>query len=96
MSILVKPIITEKANELTEKLNRYTFVVNMNANKIEIKEAVEATYGVSVEKVRTLIYPVKRTTKYTKKGVVASKTSAYKKAVIELAEGDVIDFYANI
>ena len=96
MSILIKPIITEKANELTEKLNRYSFVVNLKANKIEIKEAVEATYGVSVEKVRTLVYPVKRSTKYTKKGVVESKISAYKKAVIELAEGDAIDFYANI
>ena len=96
MSILIKPIITEKATKDSELLNRYAFVVNLKANKIEIKEAVQATYGVSVEKVRTMIYPVKRSTKYTKKGVVESKVSAYKKAIVELAEGENIDFYSNI
>ncbi|WP_010137085.1 50S ribosomal protein L23 [Ochrovirga pacifica] len=96
MSILVKPIITEKATKDSELLNRYTFVVDKRANKIEIKEAVEAAYGVSVEKVRTMIYPVKRSTKYTKKGVVESKISAYKKAIVEVAEGENIDFYSNI
>ncbi|MGY5352523.1 50S ribosomal protein L23 [Wenyingzhuangia sp. IMCC45533] len=96
MSILIKPIITEKATKDSELLNRYTFVVNMKANKIEIKEAIEATYGVSVEKVRTMVYPVKRSTKFTKKGVVESKISAYKKAIVEVAEGENIDFYNNI
>lgn len=96
MSILVKPIITEKATKDSELLNRYTFVVDKRANKIEIKKAVEAAYGVSVEKVRTMIYPVKRSTKYTKKGMVASQISAYKKAIVEVAEGENIDFYSNI
>lgn len=96
MSILIKPIITEKATKDSEVFNRYSFVVNMKANKIEIKEAVEATYGVSVEKVRTMIYPVQRSTKYTKKGIVQSKVSAYKKAIIEVAEGENIDLYSNI
>ena len=96
MSILIKPIITEKATNDSEVLNRYAFVVNANANKIEIKEAVEATYGVSVEKVRTMIYPVKRSTKYTKKGVVQSTVSGYKKAIVDVAEGENIDFYSNI
>lgn len=96
MSILVKPIITEKATKDSELLNRYTFVVDKRANKIEIKEAVEAAYGVSVEKVRTMIYPVKRSTKYTKKGMVESMVSAYKKAIVEVAEGENIDFYSNI
>lgn len=96
MSILVKPIITEKATKDSELLNRYTFVVDKKANKIEIKKAVEAAYGVSVEKVRTMIYPVKRSTKYTKKGMVSSTISAYKKAIVEVAEGENIDFYSNI
>ncbi|NNC71147.1 MAG: 50S ribosomal protein L23 [Flavobacteriaceae bacterium] len=96
MSILIKPIITEKATDASELYNRYGFVVQMNANKIEIKEAVEKAYGVSVNKVRTMNYPVKRNTKYTKKGLVTGMKGAYKKAVVELAEGDNIDFYSNI
>lgn len=96
MRILVKPIITEKATKDSEKNNRFTFAVDLRANKIEIKNAVEAAYGVSVQKVRTLVYPVKRSTKYTKKGVVSSKISAYKKAIVQLAEGESIDFYNNI
>ncbi len=96
MSILIKPIITEKATDASELFNRYGFVVDMNANKIEIKEAVERAYGVSVNKVRTMNYPVKRTTKYTKKGLVTGMKGAYKKAIVELAEGDNIDFYSNI
>ena len=96
MSILIKPIITEKANDLSELQNRFTFQVDKRANKIEIKNAIESTYGVSVSKVRTLNYPVKRNTKFTKKGVVTGKIGAYKKAIIDLAEGDSIDFYSNI
>lgn len=96
MSILIKPIITEKATDHSELYNRYGFVVAMNANKIEIKEAIEQAYGVSVNKVRTMNYPVSRKTKYTKKGLVTGKTGAYKKAIVELAEGDNIDFYSNI
>ncbi|WP_075342602.1 50S ribosomal protein L23 [Tenacibaculum agarivorans] len=95
MSILIKPIITEKATVDSEKFNRYTFVVNKNANKIQIKDAVEAAYGVTVEKVRTLNHPALRKTKYTKKGLVTGLTSGYKKAVVQLAEGE-IDFYNNL
>ena len=68
MNILIKPIITEKATDHSELFNRYGFVVDMRANKIEIKEAIEQAYGVSVNKVRTMNYPVQRSTKYTKKG----------------------------
>ncbi len=95
MSILIKPIITEKATGDSEKFNRYTFVVNKNANKIQIKDAVEAAYGVTVEKVRTLNHPALRKTKFTKKGLVSGLTSGYKKAVVQLAEGE-IDFYNNL
>ncbi|HBI41072.1 MAG TPA: 50S ribosomal protein L23 [Tenacibaculum sp.] len=96
MSILIKPIITEKATKDSEIFNRYAFVVNKQANKLEIKGAVESTYGVAVKSVRTLIQPAERKTKYTKKGLVTGLTSGYKKAIVQLADGEVIDFYNNI
>jgi large subunit ribosomal protein L23 len=96
MSILIKPVITEKATDLSELKNCFTFVVKKTANKIEVKEAVERAYGVSVKAVRTMNYPVKRKTKFTKKGVVSGKIGAYKKAIVQLAEGETIDFYSNI
>ena len=96
MSILIKPIITEKATTDAEVNNRYGFVVNPQANKVEIKKAVESAYGVSVEKVRTMNVRPDRRVRYTKTGVQTGKTTAYKKAVVQVAEGDTIDFYANI
>ena len=98
MSVLIKPIITEKMTADSELFNRYGFFVSPAANKLEIKEAVEATYGVSVEKVRTMNYGPKRSrsTRYTKTGIQHGKTNAIKKAVIQVAEGDIIDFYNNI
>ncbi len=96
MSILIKPIITEKATNDSEMNNRFAFVVNKKANKIEIKDAVESAYGVSVEKVRTMNVRPDRRTRYTKTGIVTGKTNAYKKAIVQLAEGETIDLYANL
>lgn len=96
MNILIKPIITEKATTNSELYNRYTFVVAKKANKLEIKNAVEKTYGVTVESVKTMNYPVQRNTKYTKSGIVQAMKGAYKKAVVQVAEGNNIDFYSNI
>ena len=96
MSILIKPIITEKATNDSELFNRYAFVVDKKANKIEIKKAIEEAYGVSIESVRTMNYPVARNTKFTKSGVVQAKIGGYKKAIVQLAEGESIDFYSNI
>ncbi|MDB9980183.1 MAG: 50S ribosomal protein L23 [Flavobacteriales bacterium] len=96
MSILIKPIITEKATKDAEENNIFGFVVNPKANKVEIKKAVEAAYGVSVEKVRTMNVRPNRKTRQTKTGVQTGKTNAYKKAVVQIAEGDTIDFYNNI
>jgi len=96
MNILIKPIITEKATNDSELFNRYAFVVAKKANKIEIKNAVEKAYGVSIENVRTMNYPVQRNTKYTKSGIVQAMKGAYKKAIVQLAEGESIDFYSNI
>lgn len=96
MSILIKPIITEKATTDSEMLNRYSFVVNKSANKVEIKKAVEASYGVSVDKVRTINVRPDRKTRYTKTGMITGKTAAYKKAIVQVAEGEVIDLYSNL
>lgn len=96
MSTIIKPIITEKMTKDGEKFNRFGFVVEKKANKVEIKKAVEAAYGVSVLSVNTMVCRVNRSTKYTKSGMITGKTSAYKKAVVTLAEGDTIDFYSNI
>ncbi|MCZ6594976.1 MAG: 50S ribosomal protein L23 [Bacteroidetes bacterium] len=96
MNILIKPIITEKATADAEVNNRYGFVVNTKANKIEIKKAVEAAYGVSVTAVRTMNVRPDRRTRQTKSGIQTGKTNAYKKAIVQVAEGDTIDFYANI
>lgn len=96
MSILIKPVVTEKATADSELNNRYTFLVNVKANKVEIKKAIEATYGVSVEKVRTMNYGPNRKTRYTKTGIQHGKTNATKKAIVDVAEGDIIDFYSNI
>ena len=96
MSILIKPIITEKATNDSELFNRYAFVVNKKAYKLEIKNAVEKAYGVTIENVRTMNYPVQRNTKYTKSGIVQAMKGGYKKAIVQLAEGESIDFYSNI
>ena len=96
MSTLKKPVITEKMTALTEELNRYGFVVDHNANKLQIKTAIEDMYGVAVDKVNTMNYKGKHKTRYTKTGWVEGRTNKFKKAIVSLAEGDVIDFYSNI
>jgi|TARA_B110000503_G_scaffold111071_1_gene166210 large subunit ribosomal protein L23 len=96
MSTLKKPVITEKMTSLTEELNRYGFVVDHNANKLQIKSAIEEMYGVSVDRVNTMNYKGKHKTRYTKTGWVEGRTNKFKKAIVTLAEGDAIDFYSNI
>ena len=96
MSILIKPIITEKATLGGERFNKYTFLVDPKANKVEIKKAVEAAYGVTVDNVRTQNYGPERKMRFTKTGVQKGKTNATKKAIVQVAEGDAIDFYSNL
>ena len=96
MGIIVKPIVTEKMTKLGEKLNRFGFKVQKDANKIEIKQAVEALYNVTVTEVNTLIVAPKKKSRFTKSGVIKGKTSAYKKAIVTVKEGEQIDFYSNI
>ena len=95
MSILIKPIITEKVSALNEK-GKYGFVVKKKANKVEIKNAIEKMYGVTVEAVNTMIYPGKEKTRYTKSKIISGRTGQYKKAIVTVAQGEVIDFYSGI
>ncbi len=94
--IILKPVITEKMTDLGEKLNRYGFIVLKDANKIEIKNAIEHLYGVEVVAINTMNYSGKTKSRFTKAGFISGKTGAYKKAIVTLAEGETIDFYSNI
>jgi large subunit ribosomal protein L23 len=94
--VLVKPILTEKANSQQEKLRRYAFKVNRKANKLEIKKAVEDFYGVNVVDVNTSVVPGKNKTRFTKAGYVQGRKPAFKKALVTVAEGETIDLYAAI
>jgi large subunit ribosomal protein L23 len=96
MGIIIKPIVTEKMTHLGDKLNRYGFRVQKGANKIEIKQAVEAMYDVTVNEVNTLIVAPKKKSRFTKGGVISGSSQAYKKAIVTVKEGDKIDFYSNI
>jgi large subunit ribosomal protein L23 len=96
MDILVKPLVTEKMNDQAERYNRYGFIVVKTATKPEIKKAIEGLYNVSVNSVNTMVYGGKVKSRYTKSGVITGKTTAFKKAIVTLAEGNSIDFYSNI
>ena len=96
MNILLKPIVTEKMTSQGDKFNRYGFLVDKNANKLQIKKAVEELYSVTVDSVNTMRYGGKVKTRNTKSGLLVGKTAATKKAVVTLAEGNKIDFYSNI
>ncbi len=94
--VLIKPILTEKANGQQEKLRRFAFKVARKANKLEIKKAVQDFYGVNVIDVNTSVVPGKAKSRFTKKGVVNGRKQAYKKAMVTVAEGESIDLYSNI
>ena len=96
MGIIFKPIVTEKMTDQGEKLNRYGFIVDRKANKLQIKAAVEQMYNVTVEDVNTVNYNGKRRSRYTKAGLLRGRSNHFKKAYVTLAGDDKIDFYANI
>ncbi len=95
-TVLIKPIISEKAERLSEEFNQYTFVVDKKANKIEIKKAIEELYNVNVEKVQTMVMPGKEKSRGTRTGVIKGRIPSYKKAIVKLAFGEEIDFYGDI
>ncbi|MBO5026184.1 MAG: 50S ribosomal protein L23 [Bacteroidaceae bacterium] len=97
MGYIIKPLITEKMTAITEKQNnKFGFIVNPKANKIEIKKEIEAKYNVNVVSVNTMNYAGKTKSRYTKAGVIKGRTNAFKKAIVTLREGETIDFYSNI
>lgn len=96
MAFIIKPLVTEKANGISEKLNKFSFIVRPEANKLQIKAEVEALYNVVVEDVNTIRYAGKNKARYTRGGLVKGRTNAFKKAVVTLKEGETIDFYSNI
>jgi len=94
--VLIKPLLSEKANKLSEKMNRYTFLVDRKANKLEIKRAVEQFYGVQVKDVNTAVIPSKLKARFTKSGFLVGRKPAKKKAMVTVAQGETIDMYGNI
>jgi large subunit ribosomal protein L23 len=94
--VLIKPIVTEKSNKLTDVRRTYAFRVDRKANKLEIKKAIEEFYGVNVTDVNTVVVPGKTKTKFTKAGFISGRKPAFKKAYVTVAEGETIDLYANV
>lgn len=97
MAFIIKPLVTEKMTKITEKKeNRFGFIVRPEANKLQIKKEVEDTYNVTVVDVNTIRYAGKRSSRYTKAGLVRGQKNAFKKAIVTLKDGETIDFYSNI
>ncbi|MCD6658946.1 MAG: 50S ribosomal protein L23 [Lentimicrobium sp.] len=96
MGIIIKPVVTEKMTALGEKLQRYGFIVRKDANKLQIKKAVEEIYSVEVTEVNTMNYSGKNKSRFTKTGMVKGRANSFKKAIVTLAAGETIDFYSNI
>ena len=96
MEISIKPILTEKATRLTEKLNVYTFAVSPDATKGQIKKTLQDLYGVKVVRVNTAVMRANNKSRWTKSGLLRGKTAAWKKAIVSVAEGQTIDFFSNI
>jgi len=93
--ILVKPLVTEKTDNLTENLSQYVFVVSKKANKVEIGKAINKMYGVKVARVNTMIMPAKAKSRSTRSGILKGSVSGYKKAIVTLADGEEIDFFGE-
>ncbi len=96
MGYIIKPLVTEKMTAITEKQNKFGFIVRPEANKLEIKKEIEALYNVTVVSVNTSNYAGKSKNRYTRAGLIKGRTNAFKKAVVTLKEGETIDFYSNI
>ncbi len=96
MAFIIKPLISEKMNGQSEKLNKFGFIVKPEANKLQIKAEVEARYGVTVTDVNTMVYAGKSKSRYTRAGLLRGRTNAFKKAIVTVKAGETIDFYSNI
>lgn len=96
MAYIIKPLLTEQMNAYSEKENKFGFLVRPEANKLQIKSEVEATYGVTVVAVNTMNYAGKNKSRYTKAGLLRGRANAFKKAIVTVKEGEQIDFFGNI
>lgn len=96
MSVIKRPLITEKFSALGESLNQYGFIVDRKATKEQIKAEIELVFDVKVDRVNTMIYQGKEKTRYTKRNIISGRTPGFKKAIVTLKEGSQIDFYSNI
>ena len=96
MEITIRPVLTERATKLTEKNNVYTFAVSPDANKVQIKNLIEELYGVKVVRVNTAVMRAKNKSRWTKSGLLRGKTEKWKKAFVNVADGQTIDFFSNI
>ncbi|PLW94246.1 MAG: 50S ribosomal protein L23 [Marinilabiliales bacterium] len=96
MEVLIRPLITEKMTDKAEALNQYGFVVDKRANKHQIKSAIEELYDVTVTDVNTMVYLGKRKFRGTRRGWISGRTKSFKKAIVTLKDGDIIDFYSNV
>ena len=96
MEVLIRPLITEKMTEKAEKLNQYGFVVDKRANKHQIRTAIEELYEVTVTDVNTMVYLGKRKFRGTRRGYISGRTNSFKKAIVTLKDGEIIDFYRNV
>jgi large subunit ribosomal protein L23 len=96
MDLMIKPVITEKATKLNEKLKVYTFRVSLEANKYQIKKLVEELYGVKVTRVNTAVVRAKNKSRWTKSGLLRGKTQSWKKAYVTIGADQNIDFFSNI
>ncbi|MBQ0164087.1 MAG: 50S ribosomal protein L23 [Bacteroidaceae bacterium] len=96
MAYIVKPLVTEKMTGMMDKQNKFGFIVRPEANKLQIKAEVEATYNVTVTDVNTMVYAGKNKSRYTRAGLLKGRTNAFKKAIVTVKEGETIDFYSNI
>ena len=95
-NVLVRPLITEKMNDLSEAKGKYGFIVDVKANKIEIAKAIKNKFNVDVVDVNTIKRKGKTKTQFTRKGRFEGKTPTYKKAIVTLKEGQTIDMFGEV
>jgi large subunit ribosomal protein L23 len=93
--ILVKPLYTEKIARLQDDLNKYAFQVARDANKIEIRKAIEKKFEVKVSSVRTMLMPGKIRQQMTRAGRFHGRRPEWKKAIVTLVEGDKLELFEN-
>jgi large subunit ribosomal protein L23 len=94
--ILIKPILTEKSDRLSNTQSQYSFVVDRKSNKIEIKKAVQDMYSVSVQSVNTIVVPGKTKSRNSRAGMIKGRKAGFKKAIVTLATGEKLDFFGDI